>query len=158
MPKSAASLLSNLSYGLFVYGLGSLCLLFMVVPVLISLIMSFTSAQTLKFPPPGLSLRWYAALFDPAQSSLIHSAAWNTLQIAVFAVLASLVFAVPASFGMARINARRANALEPLFLAPIAAEPRLWAGAADRRQFDAHRALDVARGAGERRRLRPADV
>jgi putative spermidine/putrescine transport system permease protein len=119
MPKRATSRLSNVTYGLFVYGLGSLCLAFMVVPVLISLIMSFTSAQTLKFPPPGLSLRWYAALFDPAQSSLIHSAAWNTLQIAVLAVLASLVFAVPASFGMARISARRANALEPLFLAPI---------------------------------------
>ena len=119
MPNNAASRLSNASYGVFVYGLGSLCLIFMVVPVLISLIMSFTSAQTLKFPPPGLSLRWYAALLDPAQSSLIQSAAWNTLQIAVFAVLASLVFAVPASFGMARISARRANALEPLFLAPI---------------------------------------
>lgn len=119
MPKSAASRLSNVTYDLFVHGLGSLCLLIMVVPVLISLIMSFTSARTLKFPPPGLSLHWYTALFDPVQSSIIQSAAWNTLQIAVFAVLASLVFAVPASFGMARISARRANALEPLFLAPI---------------------------------------
>jgi len=119
MPKRAISRLSSISYGLFVYGLGALCLAFMVVPVLISLIMSFTSAQTLKFPPPGLSLRWYAALFDPAQSSIIHSAAANTLEIAVLAVLASLVFAVPASFGMARIGARRANAIEPLFLAPI---------------------------------------
>jgi putative spermidine/putrescine transport system permease protein len=119
MPKSATSRLSTISYGLFVYGLGTLCLAFMIVPVLISLLMSFTAGQTLKFPPPGLSLQWYAALFDPARSSIIHSAAWNTLQIAVFAVLASLVFAVPASFGMARISARRANALEPLFLAPI---------------------------------------
>lgn len=119
MPKRVTSRLSTISYGLFVYGLGSLCLAFMVVPVLISLLMSFTSAQTLKFPPPGLSLQWYAALFDPARSSIIHSAAWNTLEIAVLAVLASLVFAVPAAFGMARISARRANALEPLFLAPI---------------------------------------
>ena len=119
MPKSATSRLSAVSYGLFVFGLGSLCLIFMVVPVLISLLMSFTSAQTLKFPPPGLSLQWYAALFDPVQSSIIHAAAWNTLQIAVLAVLASLVFAVPAAFGMARISARRANLVEPLFLAPI---------------------------------------
>ena len=119
MPKSATSRLSTLSYGLFVYGLGSLCLALMIVPVMISLLMSFTSAQTLKFPPPGLSLQWYVALFDPDKSAIIHSAAWNTLQIAVLAVLAALVFAVPATFGMARISARRANTLEPLFLAPI---------------------------------------
>lgn len=119
MPRSFTSRLSSVSYGLFVYGLGSLCLVFMIVPVLISLLMSFTAGQTLKFPPPGLSLQWYAALFDPAKSSIIHASAWNTLQIAVLAVLASLVFAVPAAFGMARISARRANTLEPLFLAPI---------------------------------------
>jgi len=119
MPKLATSRLSTISYGVFVYGLGSLCTAFMVVPVLISLLMSFTSAQTLKFPPPGLSLQWYAALFDPERSSIIHSAARNTLEIAVLAVLASLVFAVPAAFGMVRIGPRRANALEPLFLAPI---------------------------------------
>nr|WP_286198841.1 ABC transporter permease [Mesorhizobium sp. BR1-1-16] len=52
-------------------------------------------------------------------AALRVEAAWNTLKIAVFAVLASLVFAVPAAFGMARISARRANALEPLFLAPM---------------------------------------
>lgn len=119
MPKVLVKRLSTVSYGLFVYGLGTLCLLFMIVPVLISLIMSFTSAQTLKFPPPGLSLQWYVALFDPKRSGIIHSAAWNTLEIAVLAVFASLVFAVPAAFGMARINAKRANAIEPLFLAPI---------------------------------------
>ncbi|SHH00392.1 putative spermidine/putrescine transport system permease protein [Kaistia soli DSM 19436] len=119
MRKSWTSHLSSISYGLFVYGLGALFLGFMVVPVLISLSMSFTSGQTLKFPPPGLSLRWYAALLDPVQSEIVQQAAWNTLQIAVFAVLASLVFAVPAAFGMARISARRANALEPLFLAPM---------------------------------------
>jgi len=109
----------HLGYLVFVYGLGGLFLLCMIVPVLISLIMSFTSAQTLKFPPPGLSLQWYAALFDPSVSSIVQGAAWNTLQVAVLAVLASLVFAVPAAFGMARISARRANMLEPLFLAPM---------------------------------------
>jgi putative spermidine/putrescine transport system permease protein len=119
MPKPRSLRLSSAAYVLFVYGLGTICLAFLIVPVLISLAMSFTSAQTLKFPPPGLSLRWYAALLDPAQSDQIQGAAWNTLQIAVLAVLASLVFAVPASFGMARIGARRANALEPLFLAPL---------------------------------------
>ena len=119
MSKSLSTRASHAAYGVFVYGLGGLFLAFMIAPVVIALIMSFTSAQTLKFPPPGLSLRWYVALFDPQQSDILQQAAWNTLQIAVFAVLAALVFAVPAAFGMARISPRRANALEPLFLAPM---------------------------------------
>ena len=119
MAKSLSTRASHAAYGVFVYGLGGLFLVFMIAPVVIALIMSFTSGQTLKFPPPGLSLRWYAALFDRSQSDIIQDAAWNTLQIAVLAVLAALVFAVPAAFGMARISTRRANALEPLFLAPM---------------------------------------
>ena len=99
MPKKLSSRLSNGSYSLFVYGLGGICLVILIVPVLISLIMSFTSAQTLKFPPEGLSFRWYAALFDPAQSGELQQAAWNTFQIAVWAVLASLVFAAGAPAG-----------------------------------------------------------
>ena len=43
--------------------LASLTLLFMSLPVLIVVPMSFSSAQSLEFPPPGLSFRWYAALF-----------------------------------------------------------------------------------------------
>jgi putative spermidine/putrescine transport system permease protein len=104
---------------MFVYGLGGILLAVLILPVIIALTMSFTSAQTLKFPPPGLSLRWYEALFDPAISGQLHLAAWTTLKIGVLAVLLSLLFMVPAAFGMVRISARRANALEPLFLAPL---------------------------------------
>ena len=43
--------------------LGLLTLLFMCLPVMIVVPMSFSSAQSLEFPPPGLSLRWYAAFF-----------------------------------------------------------------------------------------------
>ena len=42
---------------------GIAVLVFLCLPVLIVAPMSFSSAQSLEFPPPGLSLRWYAALF-----------------------------------------------------------------------------------------------
>ena len=34
-------------------------LVFLLAPVLIILIVSFSAADYLSFPPPGLSLRWY---------------------------------------------------------------------------------------------------
>ena len=38
-------------------------LLFLCLPILIVVPMSFSSAQSLQFPPPSLSLRWYEAFF-----------------------------------------------------------------------------------------------
>lgn len=119
MSKNWASRFSRVTYRAYVYGFGGFSLAILVLPVMVALIMSFTSARTLKFPPPGFSLRWYEALFDPAISYQLYVATWNTLQIGVMAMLASLLFTVPAAFGMARISARRANGLEPLFLAPL---------------------------------------
>ena len=53
----------------------ALTVVFLVAPMLIVLIISFSSAPFLMFPPPGLSLQWYRKLFgDPAWSdSLITS-------------------------------------------------------------------------------------
>ena len=39
-------------------------LLFLCLPIAIVVPMSFSSAQSLQFPPPGFSLRWYVAFFD----------------------------------------------------------------------------------------------
>ena len=58
-------------------------------------------------------------LIDPVASEQIHISAWNSTKIAIFAVLGSLFFAVPASYGMARIRARLANSLEPILLVPL---------------------------------------
>jgi putative spermidine/putrescine transport system permease protein len=119
MPERWTSRASTFTYFLLVYGVGGLCLVGLVAPVVIALLMSLTSGNTLQFPPPGLSLRWYIALFDPVVSHQEQIAAWNTVKIAVLTVVVSLIFAVPASYGMVRIRARTANAIEPLFLAPL---------------------------------------
>lgn len=119
MFSNLASRLSGLSYKAFVFGLGAICVIFMIAPVFVAIAMSFTSGMTLKFPPPGLSLQWYARLIDPTYSDQVHIAAWNSLQIAVLTVIVSALFAVPASYGMARISSRLANSLEPVLLAPL---------------------------------------
>jgi putative spermidine/putrescine transport system permease protein len=111
--------ISDLSYRVAVYGLGGLAIIFMVAPVGVGLAMSFTAGQTLKFPPDGLSLRWYQALLDPVRSAPIHTAIWNSLQIAVFSVLGSLLFAMPAAYGATRLGRRAAGLIEPLMLTPL---------------------------------------
>jgi putative spermidine/putrescine transport system permease protein len=112
-------LAADLSYKASVFGLGGMAVVFMVAPVLVGLAMSFTAGQTLKFPPDGLSLRWYLALLDPVRSAPLHVAIWNSLQIAVLAVVGAFLFAMPAAYGVTRLGPRAAAAVEPLMLAPL---------------------------------------
>ena len=106
-------------YRCLVYGVGGLAMIYLTAPIAIALAMSFTDGQTLRFPPQGFSLRWYIALLDPIVSSTEHIAAFNSLKIAALAVVGSLLFAVPASLGMARLRGRSAHFVEPLLLAPL---------------------------------------
>lgn len=111
--------LPALLYKLFVYGFGTLCVIYLVAPIVIALMMSFTCGQTLKYPPQGFSLRWYEALLDPVRSATEQTAAWNSLKIAGLAVLGALLFAVPATIGMTRMKRRSVSTIEPLLLAPL---------------------------------------
>ncbi len=119
MPNHRDNPIPVILYKVFVYGFGSLCIIYLIAPIVIALMMSFTSGQTLKYPPEGFSLRWYEALLDPAKSATEHIAAWNSLKIAGLAVLGALLFAVPATIGMTLMKRRNINAIEPLLLAPL---------------------------------------
>lgn len=119
MLKKRENPLPALLYKLFVYGFGTLCVIYLVAPIVIALMMSFTSGQTLKYPPQGFSLRWYEALLDPVRSATEQTAAWNSLKIAGLAVLGALLFAVPATIGMTRMKRRSVSTIEPLLLTPL---------------------------------------
>nr|WP_200994576.1 ABC transporter permease [Rhizobium rhizogenes]QCL09908.1 binding-protein-dependent transport system inner membrane component family protein [Rhizobium rhizogenes] len=106
-------------YKAFVFGFGGLCVIYLIAPIVIALTMSFTSGQTLKYPPQGFSFKWYEALLDPVRSATEHIAAWNSLKIAGLAVLGSLLFAVPATIGMTRMRRSTVGTIEPLLLAPL---------------------------------------
>ncbi|MBX5155312.1 ABC transporter permease [Rhizobium lentis] len=109
----------GLLYNVLVFGFGTFAVIYLVAPIVIALTMSFTSGQTLKYPPEGFSLRWYEALLDPVRSATEHAAAFNSLKIAGLAVLGSLLFAVPATIGMSRMRKGTAGAIEPLLLSPL---------------------------------------
>jgi len=93
-------------------------LVFLVAPTLIVLITSFTSAATLKFPPPGYSLRWYAALFSD-EAGQIWSAARNSLVVAVATTLLSVVIGTTGALVVARNRAPWARALDALLMSPL---------------------------------------
>jgi putative spermidine/putrescine transport system permease protein len=111
--------LARLGYGLVIGSLAVLGLIVMVGPVVVGLVASFTSGATLRFPPPGLSTRWYEALLDPVRSGPIHVAAANSFEIAAWAVLGSILVAVPAAIGATRLSTRAATAFETVVLLPL---------------------------------------
>src|SRR3981081_1739612 len=86
----------DLSYSLVVGALATIAIFILVGPVLIVLITSFTDNRSLKFPPTGFSLEWYAELFDAARSAQIHRAAGNSLEVALWATALATLFGTAA--------------------------------------------------------------
>jgi len=99
---------------------GTLVLLFLALPIIVVVPMSFSSAESLRFPPPGLSLRWYEAFFgDP----LWLEAALNSLIIGVSSSTLALGLGTLAAYGIVRGTFRGRNALETNFIAPMILPP-----------------------------------
>src|SRR3977135_452561 len=80
--------------------LAGLGILILIGPVLIVITTSFTTSQTLRFPPPDVSLRWYRELFDPVRSAPIHIAAFNSVWVAGLATAIGAVISVLAGLAM----------------------------------------------------------
>src|SRR5437868_12541532 len=115
MPKSLPDRLYYAVVGL----LAGCALVILVGPVLVALTTSFTASAALKFPPPSFSLRWYAALLDPALSTHIHQAALNSLTVAASATLIAVCLAVPAALALRGAAPRRAAFLDILLMSPM---------------------------------------
>lgn len=97
-------------------GLAGLAVVLLAAPTVVVLIVSFTSGLSLRFPPPGYSLRWYVALGDAGQ---LQFAAWNSLKVALAVTGLSVVLGVSASLAIARSQQASARVLDALFMAPL---------------------------------------
>jgi putative spermidine/putrescine transport system permease protein len=96
--------------------LSAIALVFLIAPTLIVLITSFTASQSLKFPPDGLSLQWYAALLDADQ---MQRAAWNSLVVAFWTTMISVVCGTAAALAIAHSRHRLVRAADLLFMSPL---------------------------------------
>lgn len=105
-----------LSFRLVMYAIAGVAITLLVLPTLVLLLTSFTSSPSLKFPPEGFSLRWYAALADAGQ---IQAAAWNSLVVAVWTTVISVVLGLAAALAVGRSDAAWAKTADALFMSPL---------------------------------------
>src|ERR1043166_1197309 len=96
--------------------LTGIAVIFLVGPSLIVLLTSFTASQSLRFPPAGLSLRWYEALLDATQ---MQTAAWTSLIVACWTTLISAVLGTAAALAISRSRGAVGKAFDMLFMSPL---------------------------------------
>lgn len=78
---------------------GVAVLLFLCLPIVIVVPMSFSSASSLEFPPPGFSMRWYQAFFGDERWL---AAAGNSVLVALVSSSLALVIGSVAAYGLVR--------------------------------------------------------
>lgn len=97
-------------------GICTLTALFLLVPIIFIVALSFGSSRWLAFPPPGWTLRWYEELFsDPRwiQSALVSA------RIALIVTVLSVGLGLLASLALVRGRFRGRAALRAFFLTPM---------------------------------------
>lgn len=91
-------------------------LLILTSPTMVVLITSFTAADTLKFPPPEYSLRWYTELLSSTQLQRVMV---RSLWIAAISTIIATVLGTAAAMVIARSRAGWARSLDALFMSPL---------------------------------------
>ena len=108
--------LDRMSFTLVMWALGFAAVALLLLPTLVVVIVSFTSGFSLRFPPTGYSLRWYAALLDAWQ---LHFAATNSFKIALWTTALSVLLGVAAALAVARSETLMARILDSFFMSPL---------------------------------------
>jgi putative spermidine/putrescine transport system permease protein len=91
-------------------------LAFILAPLVVVVGVSFEPRELLRFPPEGLSLRWYHAALASDQ---FVEAAWNSLVVALLATLGAALLGVPAAYGLARHEFRGKPVVTGLLNSPL---------------------------------------
>jgi putative spermidine/putrescine transport system permease protein len=96
--------------------LAALVALFLLLPIAIVVPMSFSTAISFEFPPPGYSLGYYAKYFT---SEEWLEPTLNSLVIALGASALTMLLVVPAAFGYVRYRFRGKALVNLLMMAPL---------------------------------------
>ncbi len=96
--------------------IGAAVALFLLLPIVFIVALSFGDSQWLIFPPPGWTLEWYRQLFTDAGwiDSLLTSA-----KLAVIVTVLSVLIGFLASLALVRGKFRGRNAVQAFFLTPM---------------------------------------
>lgn len=93
-----------------------LIVLWLILPTLVIVPMSFNEASSFNFPPKGFSTRWYENFFtDPNWMKALFS----SFQVAVLTMVIATSVGVLASLGLSKVKFRGKSLLEGYFLLPL---------------------------------------
>ncbi len=97
-------------------GFTFLIALVLIAPILIAVAMSFTTSDSLRFPPVGFSLKWYQAVIsEPKWQDRVPV----SLSVAVLSALTATTVSTLSAFALARSKVRGKNLISVLFIAPL---------------------------------------
>lgn len=99
-----------------VLALAVLVALFLIAPILIIIPMSFSTAISFQFPPPGYSLGYYRAFFS---SHDWLDPTFNSFVIAVISMVFTMLLVVPASFAYVRHRFVGKSLFNLLLMSPL---------------------------------------
>jgi ABC-type spermidine/putrescine transport system permease subunit II len=99
-------------------------ILYLLIPVIVVIGLSFSSANYLQFPPRGLSLRWFSTFF---QSPEWVGAAGRSFVVAVITTAIVVVLGTAVAYGMERGRVRYQRAHYLLLLSPLVIPPTILA-------------------------------
>ena len=100
----------------FLWGVTVLVCVFLLVPIVFIIALSFGSSKWLAFPPPAWTLRWYQALaVDPRWLT----AALTSLKIGILVTICSVLLGLGASLAVIRGHFPGRQLLRGLFLTPM---------------------------------------
>lgn len=106
----------RLSSGALLRAFSVLVYLFLLAPLVVVVLASFNSADFLTFPPRGLSLRWYASLF---QSDLWTESFKLSFLVMALVTPLSLLIGTPAAYGLSRYRFPGRGLIEALIMSPL---------------------------------------
>lgn len=100
--------------------------LFILAPLAVVVLTSFSSQSYIVFPPEGYSLRWYARLME---QETFYVAAWRSVVLALLSTALSLVIGTMAAYALVRYRPPGRDVLKAFFLSPLVL-PKMVLGAA----------------------------
>lgn len=104
----------------------TLIVVFLIAPMLIVVVISFSSAPFLTFPPPGFSLQWYRKFFDnPAWTSAMAT----SLLVTIPTCLAATVLGTTAAIALSGARVPGSQVILSFLMAPLVV-PVIITGAA----------------------------
>ncbi len=118
--KVAGSLLASLGGGLVIF-LGLLMLALLGIPLILSLLVSFTPSDIIEVPSPGnWSLRWYSRFFS---DQIWQVGAVNSAIIALLTTIIALLVGTTAALAFERYDFPAKKALNIFILLPLFVPP-----------------------------------